>query len=242
MKPGQLLYEGKAKKVFATDDPQKVIQYFKDDATAFNAQKKGQIGGKGVVNNRMSAFLFSLLEKEGIPTHFIAGLSSREMLCHRLDIVKVEVVVRNVAAGSLVKRLGLAEGKVLEQPIIEFYYKDDALGDPLINSDHIAALSLASTSEIAQIAGLARRINSILVPFFDKSLGLRLVDYKLEFGRSPNGILLGDEISPDTCRLWDKATGQKLDKDRFRFDLGDVEGAYQEILRRIGVAESDNRP
>ncbi len=228
------IYEGKAKIVYTTNDPNLVIQHFKDDATAFNAQKRGTIGGKGIVNNRMSTTLFGMLEKKGVPTHLVGLLSERDMLVKKLDIVKVEVVVRNIAAGSLAKRLGVAEGTPMPKTILEFYYKDDALGDPMINEYHIAALKLATPKEVARISELALKTNAVLRPWFLKR-GIQLVDFKLEFGRHKGKILLGDEISPDTCRFWDKKTGEKLDKDRFRRDLGNVEEAYQEMLRRVGA-------
>lgn len=228
------LYEGKAKIVYATSDRNLVIQHFKDDATAFNAQKKGTIIGKGVVNNRMSAKMFEMLAKRGIPTHFVVLLNDRDMLVKKLDIIKIEVVVRNVFAGSLSKRLGVEEGVPAPKPILEFYYKDDALGDPMINEYHIAALKLATPAEVKKIADLALKVNKVLKPYFDKR-GILLVDFKLEFGRHKRKILLGDEISPDTCRFWDKKTHERLDKDRFRRDLGNVEEAYQEMLRRVGA-------
>lgn len=231
-KKGELLYEGKAKKVFATDNPDLVIQEFKDDATAFNGVKRGQIAGKGVVNNDLSCFLFKYLEGYGIPTHFVAQLSVREMLCKKLDIIKAEVVMRNVAAGSLVKRFNFVEGTELYRPILELYLKSDALGDPLMNYEHAIMLGVASEEELDFLEGYARKINHLLKEFF-LSKALKLVDFKLEFGRHDGGILLGDEISPDTCRLWDKETNKKLDKDRFRQDLGDVEEAYLEVRHRI---------
>jgi len=226
------LYEGKAKKVYATSDPDMVIQYFKDDATAFNAQKRGTIVEKGIVNNKMSARLFTLLEENGIPTHFVKQLSDRDMLAKKLQILPVEVIVRNIIAGSLAKRLGIEEGKVAPFPIVEFYYKNDALGDPMIIEDHIKALGLATEEQIQTMKNYALKINDILTKFFDER-NIIPVDFKLEFGMHKGQLLLGDEIAPDTCRLWDKKTMEKLDKDRFRRDLGKVEEAYQEVLRRI---------
>lgn len=226
------LYEGKAKKVFLTDDIDLVIQEFKDDATAFNNKKKGTIADKGVVNNAISCKLFTMLEEQGIRTHLVEKLSDREMLCRHLDIIKVEVVARNIAAGSLVKRYGFAEGTVLENPIIEFYLKDDELDDPLMNESHAVALGVATFEELAVLKTRAGAINALLKQFFaDRKL--KLVDFKLEFGRHKGEILLGDEISPDTCRFWDLETNEKMDKDRFRFDLGDVESAYSEVQRRV---------
>ncbi|HEX3176053.1 MAG TPA: phosphoribosylaminoimidazolesuccinocarboxamide synthase [Methylomirabilota bacterium] len=229
---GEKLYEGKAKIVYATSKPGVVIQYFKDDATAFNALKKGTILGKGVVNNRMSAALFQRLEKAGVPTHYLGTRSDREMLCRRLDIIKIETIVRNVVAGSLAKRTGLEEGTPIKQPIVELYYKSDPLGDPMLNEDHVRMLSLARPPEVAWMKRMALRINSILRPHMLKR-DLLLVDFKLEFGRAGGKLYLGDEISPDTCRLWDRETREKLDKDRFRRDLGGVEDAYQEVYRRL---------
>jgi phosphoribosylaminoimidazole-succinocarboxamide synthase len=226
------LYEGKAKIVYATSDPKLIIQYFKDDATAFNALKKGTIVGKGVVNNRMSAALFALLGKARIPTHYLGTLSDREMLCRRLDIIKIETIVRNVVAGSLAKRTGLDEGTPIRQPIVELYYKSDPLGDPMINDDHVAMMKLAKPPELAWMKRMALRINAVLRPHMLKR-GLMLVDFKLEFGRAGGKLYLGDEISPDTCRLWDSRSKEKLDKDRFRRDLGGVEEAYQEVYRRL---------
>ena len=227
------LYEGKAKIVYATSDPKLVIQYFKDDATAFNALKKGTIVGKGVVNNRMSATLFQRLAKAGVPTHYVETLSDREMLCRRLDIVKIETIVRNVVAGSLAKRTGLEEGTPIKQPIVELYYKSDPLGDPMINDDHVRMMALARPAELAWMKRMALKVNAVLRPHMLKR-DLILVDFKLEFGRGAGRTLyLGDEISPDTCRLWDRATREKLDKDRFRRDLGGVEDAYQEVYRRL---------
>ncbi|ACF46396.1 phosphoribosylaminoimidazole-succinocarboxamide synthase [Prosthecochloris aestuarii DSM 271] len=227
-----LLHEGKAKKVFLTDNSDLVIQEFKDDATAFNAKKKGSIQNKGVVNNAISCTLFTFLGENGIPTHYVEQLSDRDMLCKHLDIIKVEVVVRNVAAGSLVRRYGFKEGFVLETPIIELYLKDDDLDDPLMNESHAVALGLASYEELDRLKELAAAINTLLRSFFaDRKLNL--VDFKLEFGRHNGTILLGDEISPDTCRFWDLDSGEKMDKDRFRFDMGGVEDAYSEVQRRV---------
>jgi phosphoribosylaminoimidazole-succinocarboxamide synthase len=229
---GEKLYEGKAKIVYATSKPGVVVQYFKDDATAFNALKKGTIIGKGVVNNRMSAALFERLGKAGVPTHYLGTLSDREMLCRRLDIIKIETIVRNVVAGSLAKRTGLEEGTPIKQPIVELYYKSDPLGDPMINDDHVRMMALAKPTELAWMKRTALGINSVLRPHMLKR-DLLLVDFKLEFGRAGGKLYLGDEISPDTCRLWDRATREKLDKDRFRRDLGGVEDAYQEVYRRL---------
>jgi len=232
MKKTTQLYEGKAKKVFLTEESDLVIQEFKDDATAFNNKKKGTIAEKGVVNNAISCKLFTLLEKEGIRTHLVDKLSDREMLCRRLDIIKVEVVVRNIAAGSLVKRYGFAEGTLLERPIVEFYLKDDDLDDPLMNESHAVALGVATLEELAVLKNRAEAINLVLKKFFAERK-LKLVDFKLEFGRHHGEILLGDEISPDTCRFWDLETNEKMDKDRFRFDLGGVEDSYSEVQRRV---------
>ncbi len=227
-----LLYEGKAKKLFATDDPDRVVQYFKDDATAFNAQKRGTIVEKGVVNNKVSERLFRLLEKGGVPTHFLDRLSDREMLTKKVTIVPIEVVVRNRIAGSLAKRLGLKEGEAIEPPLVEFYYKNDALGDPLITEDHVRLMKLADDRVVADIRGWALRVNKLLLPFFAER-GMILVDFKLEFGLHKGQLVLADEISPDTCRFWDQKTGESMDKDRFRKDLGKIEEAYQEVLRRV---------
>jgi phosphoribosylaminoimidazole-succinocarboxamide synthase len=232
MKKTTQLYEGKAKKVFLTDDADLVIQEFKDDATAFNNKKKGSISEKGVVNNAISCKLFPLLEEHGVRTHFVEKLSDRDMLCRYLDIIKVEVVVRNIAAGSLVKRYGFTEGTVLEKPIVEFYLKDDDLDDPLMNEGHAVALGVATLEELSFLKDRAEAINALLKTFFAERK-LKLVDFKLEFGRHKNEILLGDEISPDTCRFWDLDTNEKMDKDRFRFDLGGVEDAYSEVQRRV---------
>ncbi|NTV06463.1 MAG: phosphoribosylaminoimidazolesuccinocarboxamide synthase [Chlorobiaceae bacterium] len=232
MKKTTQLYEGKAKKVFLTDDADLVIQEFKDDATAFNNKKKGSIAEKGVVNNAISSKLFTLLESNGIRTHFVEKLSDRDMLCRFLDIIKVEVVVRNIAAGSLVKRYGFSEGTVLENPIVELYLKNDDLDDPLMNEAHAVALGVATFEELAVLKNRAEAINMLLKTFFAERK-LKLVDFKLEFGRHNQEILLGDEISPDTCRFWDLETNEKMDKDRFRFDLGGVEDAYSEVQRRV---------
>lgn len=229
---GEQFYEGKAKCLYATDDPKLVIQYFKDDATAFNAQKRGTIVEKGIMNNAISSKIFQELEKIGVPTHFVQKLSDREMLVRRLQIVPVEVVVRNVIAGSLAKRMGRPEGEALAHPIVELYYKDDALGDPMINDDHVAVFQLATTDEMSEIRRMALKVNDFLRTFFD-ARGIVLVDFKLEFGRCDGRIVLGDEITPDGCRLWDKKTGEKLDKDRFRRDLGNVEEAYQRVLNVV---------
>ncbi|WP_188397373.1 phosphoribosylaminoimidazolesuccinocarboxamide synthase [Sporomusa sp. GT1] len=226
------MYEGKAKQVFATENPDELLVYFKDDATAFNGEKRGTIGNKGVLNNKISTFFFNLLSEKGIPHHFIKMLSEREMLVKKLDILPVEVVVRNIAAGSLAKRIGWEEGRKLPSTVIELYYKDDKLGDPLINNYHIKALGLASPEQVETLEAYALKINEILSAFL-KDKKLELIDFKLEFGVHKGEVLLGDEISPDTCRFWDSETGQKLDKDRFRRDLGNVEEAYQEVLRRI---------
>ena len=233
MEKREQLYEGKAKKVFKTDDPEKLIVSYKDDATAFNGLKKGTIAGKGVINNQMSNRLMKLLEKEGIPTHFVSELSERETLVKRVSIVPLEVIVRNISAGSFAKRYGVEEGIVFKSPTIEFSYKNDALGDPLLNRYHALALGLATEGELDTIAAYSFKINEILSAFW-KGCGVTLVDFKLEFGRLSDGtIVLADEISPDTCRLWDSATKEKLDKDRFRRDLGGVEDAYREIMGRL---------
>lgn len=237
MKKVEKIYEGKAKIVYSTTDPELVIQHFKDDATAFDGIKKGQIRGKGVANNLISCHLFELLEKNGISTHFVQKLADNEMLVRRVTIIPVELVVRNVAAGSLCKRYGVPEGQVFEEPLVECYYKNDEFHDPLLNDEHVVVFHLATATELASIKATARRINAILINFFD-SIGVRLVDFKLEFGRFQNTILLADEISPDTCRFWEKGTNRKIDKDRFRFDLGDVEGVYSEMLTRISGGKS----
>ncbi len=227
------LYEGKAKKVFKTDNENLYIVDYKDDATAFNGEKKGTIAGKGVINNVMSNHMFQLLEKQGVPTHFVEQLSERETVVKKVSIVPLEVIIRNISAGSFAKRYGVSEGIVFEQPTIEFSYKNDDLGDPLINDYHAMALKLATADEIETIKKMAFKVNEVMKAYFD-TLNVTLVDFKLEFGKTVDGtIILADEISPDTCRLWDKDTGEKLDKDRFRRDLGNVEEAYQEILRRL---------
>ena len=233
MKKLKLLYEGKAKKVYQTEMAQRLIVEYKDDATAFNGLKKGTIVGKGIINNKMSNRLMQRLEDAGIPTHFVTELNDRETVVKRVSIVPLEVIVRNIAAGSFSMRYGVEEGTVFEQPTIEFSYKNDSLGDPLLNMDHAKALKLATDAEIATIRTMALRINEILKSFWAEC-GVTLVDFKLEFGRLSDGtIILADEISPDTCRLWDTKTGEKLDKDRFRRDLGGVEDAYAEIMRRL---------
>ena len=233
MKKLEQVYEGKAKKVFATDDPELFIVDYKDDATAFNGEKKGTIAGKGVINNRVTNYLMGLLEKEGVPTHFVKELSERETLVKKVSIVPLEVIIRNISAGSFAKRYGVKEGIVFDEPTIEFSYKNDDLGDPLINSYHALTLKLATKEEIETIKKYAFAVNDFLKKFM-KGIGIDLVDFKLEFGRLSDGtIVLADEISPDTCRFWDSKTGEKLDKDRFRRDLGNVEGAYQEIMRRM---------
>ena len=231
----EMIAEGKAKKIYATDDPDKLIFYFKDDATAFNAQKKGSIESKGVLNNRISERFFKLLDTKGIPSHFLERLSEREMLVKRLQIIPVETVVRNIVTGSLQKRLARPEGEELPRPIVEFYYKSDELGDPMINDDHALVFGWATQPELDEIRRQALAVNAVLQPFM-RERDILLVDFKLEFGRTKEGkVLLGDEICPDTCRFWDATTRKKLDKDRFRQDLGDVEGAYREIDRRVGA-------
>ena len=229
----QQLYEGKAKKVFATNDPEKLIVEYKDDATAFNGLKKGTIKGKGVINNQMSNRLMAYLEKQGVPTHFIEEINERETIVKKVSIVPLEVIVRNISAGSFAKHYGVEEGIVFDQPTIEFSYKNDELGDPLLNHYHALALKLATMEEIETIEKYAFKINEVLKAFW-LSAGVTLVDFKLEFGKVADGsIVLADEISPDTCRLWDAKTHEKLDKDRFRRDLGGVEDAYAEIMKRL---------
>lgn len=233
MEKKEMLYEGKAKKVFATDDEGMYIVSYKDDATAFNGLKKGTISGKGVVNNKMSNYLMSLLEKEGVPTHFVEELNDRETLVKSVKIVPLEVIVRNIAAGSFSKRFGVPEGKELLCPTIEFCYKDDELGDPMVNEYHIVACGWAKKEELDTITDYAFKINSFLKAYF-KKIKVDLVDFKIEFGKTADGtIILADEISPDTCRFWDSETHEKLDKDRFRRDLGNVEEAYEEMMKRI---------
>ena len=227
------LYEGKAKKVYATEDPDLVIVSYKDDATALDGLKKGTIAGKGAINNRMSNFLMQLLEKEGVPTHFVEELNDRETVVKRVSIVPLEVIVRNVSAGHFAQRYGVPEGIVFDEPTFEFSYKNDDLHDPLLNDSHALALKLATKEEIDTIRDMALKVNEVLKAFF-LGLNVRLVDFKLEFGRLPDGsLVLADEISPDTCRFWDATTGEKLDKDRFRRDLGGTEDAYNEMMRRV---------
>lgn len=233
MKKLEQVYEGKAKKVYKTDDAQLFIVDYKDDATAFNGEKKGTIVGKGVINNRVTNHLMKMLMAKGIPTHLVEELSERETLVKKVTIVPIEVIVRNIAAGSLSKRLGLPEGTKLKSTVLEFCYKDDALGDPMINDYHIFAMGLATKEELEIIADYSFKVNKYLSEFL-KDLNIELIDFKLEFGKTDDGtIILADEISPDTCRFWDSITGEKLDKDRFRRDLGNVEGAYQEIMKRL---------
>ena len=234
MEKKEQLYEGKAKKVFATDNPDYCIVSYKDDATAFNGEKKGTIVGKGVVNNRMSNFMFKLLEEKGIKTDFVEELNDRETVLKKVEIVPLEVIVRNKAAGSLSKRLGLPEGTVMKVPVLEFCYKDDDLGDPMVNEYHILAADLATKEEIEKISEMALKINSVMIDFF-KECNVDLIDFKIEFGRFHGDIILADEISPDTCRFWDMDTQEKLDKDSFRRDMGGVEEAYAEMMRRIGL-------
>lgn len=233
MKKMEMMYEGKAKKVFKTDDENLLIVDYKDDATAFNGLKKGQIAGKGAVNNVMANIIFQMLEKKGIPTHFVEEINGRETLVKAVTILPLEVIIRNVTAGSFSKRYGVEEGRQLARPILEFSFKNDELGDPLLNDDHILALELATEEELAEVKAYAYAINDNLKEFFLER-GLKLVDFKIEFGKQKDGkIILADEISPDTCRLWDVVTNEKMDKDRFRRDLGNVEETYQEVLSRI---------
>ena len=233
MEKKEQLYEGKAKKVFATEDPELLIVEYKDDATAFNGLKKGTIAGKGVINNQMSNRLMQLLERRGVPTHFVRELSQRETLVKKVQIVPLEVIIRNISAGSFAKHYGVEEGIVFDEPTIEYSYKNDALGDPLLNARHALALKLVTKEELATIEALSFQVNDLLKEFW-AGCGVTLVDFKMEFGRLSDGtIVLADEISPDTCRLWDSETKEKLDKDRFRRDLGGVEEAYAEIMRRL---------
>ena len=234
MEKREQLYEGKAKKVYATDDPDVVIVSYKDDATAFNGVKKGTIQGKGVINNRMSNLVFRKFEEAGIPTHFIEELNDRETAVKKVDIVPLEVIVRNVAAGSFSKRMGVEEGTALLCPILEFSYKNDDLGDPFINDDYALALGLATREELDTIRTYTLKVNEIMKAYF-LNAGMKLIDFKIEFGRYHGQILLADEVSPDTCRLWDVNTNEKLDKDRFRRDLGNVEEAYNEVFHRLGL-------
>lgn len=229
----EMMYEGKAKKIYATGNAEEVIVYYKDDATAFNGEKKDQINNKGILNNAITSMIFEMLNENGIKTHFVKKLNDREQLCKKVEIVPLEVIVRNVAAGSMAKRLGLEEGYKLKTTVFEFSYKDDELEDPLINSYHAVAIGAATFEEIKTILDMTAKINDLLKEFFSK-LNINLIDFKIEFGKLPNGeIVLADEISPDTCRFWDATTGEKLDKDRFRRDMGNVEEAYIEILNRI---------
>lgn len=233
MEKKEQLYEGKAKKVFATEDPNLVIVSYKDDATAFNGLKKGTIAGKGVVNNRMTNYMFKMLEKAGVPTHYVEELNDRETVVKKVSIVPLEVIVRNVAAGSFSKRMGVEEGTALKCPILEFSYKNDDLGDPFINDYYALALGLATKEEIDLITKYTFMINDFMLDFF-KKLNIDLIDFKIEFGKTPDGtVILADEISPDTCRFWDSTTHEKLDKDRFRRDMGGVEDAYAEIMKRL---------
>lgn len=228
----EMMYEGKAKKIYATEKAEEVIVYYKDDATAFNGEKKGQIEDKGTLNNAITSMIFEMLKENGIKTHFIEKLNEREQLCKKVEIVPLEVIVRNVAAGSMAKRLGLEEGFELKTTVFELSYKDDSLGDPLINDYHAVGIGATTFEELNKIYEMTAKINELLKEFFIKQ-NIRLIDFKLEFGRYKGEILLADEISPDTCRFWDATTGEKLDKDRFRRDLGNVKDAYVEILNRI---------
>ncbi|ENK1242856.1 phosphoribosylaminoimidazolesuccinocarboxamide synthase [Clostridium sporogenes] len=232
MEKRDMLYEGKAKKIFGTDDKDTVVVYYKDDATAFNGEKKGTIEYKGVMNNSITSMLFELLEKNGVKTHFIKKMNEREQLCKKVEIVPLEVIVRNIAAGSMAKRLGLLEGRKLDTTVFEISYKNDDLNDPLINDYHAVAIGLTNFEELKEMYSIAEKVNNTLKEFFDKQ-GIILVDFKIEIGRFNGELLLADEISPDTCRLWDKNTGEKLDKDRFRRDMGNVKEAYMEILKRV---------
>ncbi|MDN7229162.1 phosphoribosylaminoimidazolesuccinocarboxamide synthase [Planococcus sp. N064] len=238
MEKGQLLYEGKAKRLYATDEQDILWVEYKDSATAFNGEKKAEIAGKGMLNNKITSLIFERLQGAGIASHFVKQLSDHEQLVRQVAIIPVEVVTRNIVAGSMAKRLGLEEGTVLKRPIVEFYYKDDALGDPIISEDHIEMLELASTEEVQELREKALKVNEVLIGFF-KEVGVDLVDFKIEFGRDQEGrVLLADEISPDTCRLWDAKTKQKLDKDVFRRDLGNLTDAYELILAKLGGQHS----
>ena len=228
----EMLYEGKAKQIFATDNQDEVLVYYKDDATAGNGAKKGTILNKGIMNNKISSFFFKLLKENGVESHFIDMPSDREMLVKSLEIIQVEVVTRNIAAGSLAKRLGWAEGTKLPNTVVELYYKNDDLGDPIINDFHVAALNLATPEQVAEMESIALKVNEVLTQYL-KTKDIELIDFKLEFGLHKGMVLLGDEISPDTCRFWDSKTGEKLDKDRFRRDLGNIEDAYKEVLHRL---------
>ncbi len=232
MEKKEMLYEGKAKKIYATDKADEVIVYYKDDATAFNGEKKAQISNKGILNNAITSSIFEMLKANGIKTHFVKKLNEREQLCKKVEIVPLEVIVRNVAAGSMAKRLGIEEGTPLKTTVFEISYKDDALGDPLVNDYHAVAIGATTFEELKVIYDMTAKINNLLKDFF-KEMNINLIDFKIEFGRYNGEIVLADEISPDTCRFWDATTGEKLDKDRFRRDLGNVEGAYVEILNRI---------
>ena len=234
MEKKDMLYEGKAKKVYTTEDPDVLIVSYKDDATAFNGQKKGTIVGKGAINNRMTNYLFKKLEEQGVPTHLIEELNDRETAVKKVEIVPLEVIIRNFSAGSFAKKMGMEEGIKFKQPTLEFSYKNDDLGDPFINKYYALALDLATEEEINAIEKYAFIVNDVMREYFD-SLGIELIDFKIEFGRYHGQIILADEVSPDTCRLWDKETHEKLDKDRFRRDLGNVEDAYQEVFRRLGI-------
>ena len=236
MKKVDLLYEGKAKKVYTTEDPDVLIVDYKDDATAFNGSKKGTIVGKGAINNRMTNHIFKLLEAEGVPTHYIEELSDRETAVKKVEIVPLEVIIRNFSAGSFAKKMGMEEGVKFKCPTLEFSYKNDDLGDPFINKYYALSLELATEEEIDAITKYAFKVNEVMQKYFD-SLGIELIDFKIEFGRYHGQVILADEVSPDTCRLWDKETHEKLDKDRFRRDLGNVEDAYNEVFRRLGIAD-----
>ncbi len=236
MEKKELLYEGKAKKVYTTEDPDVLIVSYKDDATAFNGQKKGTIVGKGAINNRMTNYIFKKLEEKGVPTHYIEELNDRETAVKKVEIVPLEVIIRNFSAGSFAKKMGMEEGIRFKRPTLEFSYKNDDLGDPFINSYYALALDLATEEEIDAITRYAFQVNEVMQEYF-ASLNIELIDFKIEFGRYHGQIILADEVSPDTCRLWDKDTHEKLDKDRFRRDLGNVEDAYQEVFRRLGIDE-----